>query len=293
MGYHRTNEEPKSIKAMEMRLIQLDDSWFDTMVKQQFFSTFKNPLSDQNQNKPLWNQMHEFVSAEKHYYSLIKQTDDFYDFDGYLYNEFAKSDFTKIKDLIETLNKTSTEKNRDTEKRPSSLEKVINIVQNPSFSHDQYIRSFRTFIFNEIIDILSLVHKDEKLLLDMRQNIPPKILEQCKDLVDIIVSTFKLKSGYKPSVPVLLSKNVYDENGIKIDPQELEMMSNINNIIKAEHGIFPGFYIYVCPKEGKEIPRKEIMRLCAKEVCGIIHKCIEKYLTDTIKIVLGTKKKKL
>lgn len=270
----------KSPKAMEMKLIQLDDSWFDTMVKRQFSIKFRNPLSSGNEGDPLWNQLHEFVSAEKHYYSLIKQKDDFYDFDKLLYEYLLSADFTNIKMLIQKLNATSSDEKEKFEKRPNSLKKFIDTFNNPTKEYQQFILESHCFVFNTVKEMLVYLEQDDAFLSSLRKKIPSAVLEKI-DVVDLILSTFKLKSGYNPNEPIYLSKHKKVMADIHKSIQEFETMSTIYNLIKDEQGMFPGFYLYVCPKQGKHIERDEILRLCAEHISKLILDCIDNYLTKT------------
>lgn len=272
----------RSPMAMEMKFIQLDDSWFDTMVKQQFSITFQRPFSDIHRKKPLWNQLHEFISAEKHYYSLIKQTDDFYEFDKYLYEELTKLEFDEIEQLIKNLNDSSKNNKRPVEKRPQAFENLLYFVQHLSESYDHLMPITHGFIFNSFRYTLSLIDKEKELLQYMRHTVSSEILSQHTELVDVIISTFKLKSGYEPDKPVFLLKHTTDEQGnIRSIAHEMEKMSTINNTLKEEQSLFPGFYIYVCPMNGTSIPTNDILRECAKLICSKLRSLIKEYLENT------------
>lgn len=269
----------KSPKAMEMKLIQLDDSWFDTMVKHQFAILFKNPLS-KSKNK-LWLQLHEFVSTEKHYHSLIKQTDDFYEFDRELSKELSNLDFSDIILKIDNLDLTS--KDGICEKRPSKLKLFISQITSKDFDYDHYMATNHSFIFNIINSELSLIEKGEQMVLEMKTDIPSYIIDGDKTVVDIIVSTFDIKTGYNPNIPIYLSKHSKNSSGYISIPQEFETMSTIYNSIKDEKCIFPGFYLYV--SSTGNINKHDILKKCAKKISEIFQKCILEYLEETEKMV--------
>lgn len=270
----------KSPKAMEMKLIQLDDSWFDTMVKHQFANSFRNPLAKSERNK-LWLQLHEFVSTEKHYHSLIKQTDDFYEFDMELSKSLSGLDFSDIISKIENLNLTSGD--GISEKRPSELKGFIAQITEPNFDYDCYMAKNHGFIFNTLKDELSFVDKDKKMITEMQKDIPISVIENDKKIVDVIISVFNIKTGYDPNNPIYLSKRFKTVNGYISKPQEFETMSTIYNSIKDEKSIFPGFYLYVSSTE--TINKNEILKLCAQKVSEIFKSCILEYLNETEKMV--------
>ena len=49
--------------------------------------------------------------------------------------------------------------------------------------------------------------------------------------------------------------------------------------------MFPGFYLYVCPKPGEQIKRDEILKLCAEQISNLVLECIDNYLTKTEKMI--------
>ena len=273
----------KSPKAMEMKLIQLDDSWFDTMVKHQFAILFKNPLS-KIKNK-LWLQLHEFVSTEKHYHSLIKQTDDFYEFDKELSKALSDCDFSDIISKIDNLNLTS--KDGISEKRPFNLKNFIIQIINTDFDYDHYMAKNHGFIFNTIYSELELIDKQKKMVADMKKNIPQNIIDFDKNVVDVIVSTFNIKTGYNPNNPIYLSKHIKNSTGYISKPQEFETMSTIYNSIKDEKRIFPGFYLYI--SSAGTINKSEILSKCSKTVSEIFKSCILEYLEETEKMIYKNK----
>lgn len=273
----------RSPKAMEMKLIQLDDSWFDTMVKHQFAILFNNPLSKplSKAKGNLWLQLHEFVSTEKHYHSLIKQTDDFYEFDKELSRALSGFDFSDIISKIDDLDATSKEDIN--EKRPSKLKHFIKQITSQDFDYDHYMAANHGFIFNTIKSELSLIDKGQKMVLDMKKDIPPYIIDCDKNVADVIVSTFNLTTGYNPNNPIYLSKHLKNSSGYISSPQEFETMSTIYNSIKDEKRIFPGFYLYVSSSES--INKRDIMTQCAKKVSEIFRSCIQEYLEETERMI--------
>lgn len=274
----------KSPKALEMKLIQLDDSWFDTMVKRQFSEYFRYPLSVQNRKDPFWCQMHEFVSAEKHYYSLIKQTDDFYEFDKRLYEEIVKSEYSEIKVLIQDVNSIVISSSEQ-EKRIKELTGFINDFEGKKTEYDIIMNDTHGFIFNKIFAILSLICKNEQFFCEMKTKIPEELKKKTDDLIDVIVSTFKIKSGYNPNNPVYLVKHIKENTGKINRVQELENISAIYNLIKDEQALFPGFYLYVCPVQGKALNKDEIFKCCAEVITEILNKNIKNYIEETKKIL--------
>lgn len=74
-------------------LIQWDDTWLLTVLKQQFFETY---IQKEDNIK---YQLEEILSNRKNYVSIIKKTDDFLGFD----NEFAKIFSTNLAGIIDII----------------------------------------------------------------------------------------------------------------------------------------------------------------------------------------------
>lgn len=85
---------------LEYQLIQLDDSWLDTLLKHKFFKLYgENYLSiRKNGSIVRWNQFDELISTTKHYYSFIKRSSDFQLIDEAFFQIFTQNTW-KVKEL--------------------------------------------------------------------------------------------------------------------------------------------------------------------------------------------------
>ena len=275
----------RSHRAMQLKLIQLDDSWFDTMAKRQFSILFQHPLSAENNSKPLWCQLDEFVSAQKHYFSIIKQTDDFYEFDRNLFLKLKQNEsIDKIKKIIEKVNSTSKKGDETIEKRPTSIDQIISNIISSIDEYEKMMLVYHAFIFNMLNNLLALVNQDTTMFKMLKTELPEYLKKEFGNFVDVIVGTFKLKSGYKPQSLYLVKSSKINGEVIK-ESKELESMSNINNLIKDERDLFPGFYLYICPKEGSSIDKAKVLEKSAEKVSEIIYKCIENFLEEIENLV--------
>ena len=68
---------------LDYYIIQLDDSWMDTVLKTGFFEKYQNNYRSMNANwdDPEWHMFDELISTRKHYRSLYKRGVDFNKFD--------------------------------------------------------------------------------------------------------------------------------------------------------------------------------------------------------------------
>lgn len=67
-------------------IIQLDDSWMDTLLKRAFFEKYKAEYRNEEKyaDDYEWNMFDELISTKKHYYSCYKRNVDFMKFDNKL-----------------------------------------------------------------------------------------------------------------------------------------------------------------------------------------------------------------
>ena len=79
-------------RLIDYLIIQLDDSWMDTLLKVSFFDHYSTSYRDETSNSQnyMWYMFDELISTKKHYHSLFKRNVDFVDFDETLKNLWLK-----------------------------------------------------------------------------------------------------------------------------------------------------------------------------------------------------------
>lgn len=79
----RLIEHLKKDRLIDYVIIQLDDSWMDTLLKVSFFNKYSDTFRSYTIHKadPMWNMFDELISSKKHYYSYFKRCTDFIGFD--------------------------------------------------------------------------------------------------------------------------------------------------------------------------------------------------------------------
>ena len=203
---------------LEYQLIQMDDSWLDTLLKHKFFDIYKDSYSSikENGRKVQWNQFDELISTRKHYFSLIKRFGDFQLLDEAVYNLVTSSDW-----------------------KTESINKKIRELKNIKYS--DFVKNNKTFFFNYCITYLFQVVIEEKkdFYYQMveeyfNENLPQNIL-------NCMVKSSRFSCGLNTvKYPVYLVGELSQE--IRLD-----QLSNQRNSFLAEKALTPPFHFYYLP----------------------------------------------
>lgn len=165
-------------KSIEYLIIQLDDNWLNTLLKQEFFNNFKTKytLDSDNIHSLLWHRFDEIISSKKHYFSLVKGTDTFRQFDENFFNEMKKQ--------IE-----SRENNLKTKKLVSNAKHL------QKFKKKTYLQLVSEFGLSFNYAITSLIDEDEKILEKIEEDINKQLSKQL-NVKDVIVQKCQFSLGY-------------------------------------------------------------------------------------------------
>ena len=205
----------------EYQIIQLDDSWLDTLLKHNFFAIYgTNYLSLRaNGNDVLWNKFDELISSTKRYISFIKRSNDFREFDKLFFAKFIES-YNGIDRYI-------------TDIITDNLSKM---------SHNDFYRKHHSFIFNYIIDKICITdtHKEifftnfenemNKLVIDKDFKISNCLLRPCMFSLGCNTSKTPLYLTYIGETPIML-----------------EQVSSQLETFQRERAISPIFHLYYLP----------------------------------------------
>ncbi len=132
----------KNNRLIDYLIIQLDDSWMDTLLKVSFFEKYKENYRDENSNSNdyMWNMFDELISTKKHYYSYFKRNVDFINFDSSFramwLNESAYFENSSMKSMYDL----TTAKIREQKRHNAGY--VFNTVTNAFISVAKNKRSF-------------------------------------------------------------------------------------------------------------------------------------------------------
>lgn len=100
-------------RSIDYLIIQLDDSWMDTLLKNAFFEKYNKNYRNKSVvgSDEVWNMFDELISTQKHYYSYFKRSVDFISFDAKIrdawLNQYKKStgrkEINRIREKINTV----------------------------------------------------------------------------------------------------------------------------------------------------------------------------------------------
>jgi HD superfamily phosphohydrolase len=206
----------------EYQIIQLDDSWLDTLLKHKFFEKYGDEYLTlrENGNDVMWNRFDELISATKRYHSYFKRAKDFKDFD--------KMFFLKLKDS--TL--------------PRFIEEKIPALH----SYNDFFNIYNSFIFNYCIENIYITdsHK-ERFFKYFESELNELAKSKSQNINDCILRSCMFSFGYKTAkTPVFISDG-------KDFPIRIEQMSFQLKTFQSERAISPIFHVYYLPTYNTQI----------------------------------------
>lgn len=214
-----------SNKELGYQIIQLDDSWIDTLLRNKFFSKYSvNYYNlDENGNSPEWNRFEELISAKKRYFTLIKRSNDFRVFDENLY-KCLKERIKEIEDSF--VNYKDIELFQD---KP-----------NQKIDYAEFCNKKQSFCWNYFRDII--FDFKEEFYFEVEKGLNSLTDEQKEEIgaIHFLVRKCEFKTGVSEAkYPVHLC------NKGKAVP--LSQISNIGANLKWERRLIPLFHVYYLP----------------------------------------------
>ena len=237
----------------EYQIIQLDDSWLDTLLKHNFFEKYGiDYLSLRSHgNDILWNKFDELISGTKHYHSLLKRTSDFGKFDKLFFLEMKKE-----KNNIANFPK----------------DKIPDLD-----TYNDFYDKYHSFIFNDCIETLYITdtHK-ERFFQAFENEIIKLVRENGLNINDCLLRSCMFSFGYKTAkTPLFLS----DEEILspkKVEYIKIEKISSQLEIFQQERSISPIFHLYYLPSYNVSfniyysVDKKKFLELLAKAAINVI-----------------------
>lgn len=220
-----------SSNAVEYSVIQLDDSWMDTLLKSKFFQKYGSKYHSLSTygNDSNWNSFDELISTERHYCSLYKRLNEFRSFDERLYGKMLDAHTQGAFDML-------------SEPYRSKISSLFNAA-----NYGECKKNISSFLYNHIIGLLSsgTSSVQNELLRNVEQTIQGKLKKNqyasC-NIIDCLIRSCQFSLGYDiESTPVYL----YDKDNTLLD---LRPFSNQYNEFIAKRKNSPAFHIYFLPR---------------------------------------------
>lgn len=203
----------------EYQIIQLDDSWLDTLLKSKFFDKYKEMYLSlrENGNDILWNKFDELISTTKRYHSFFKSTTDF--------NKFDKLFFISLKDKSKNLLKYN--------------EKLAKKILSYN-TYNDFFNENHSFVFNYCIE--TLFPYKELYFTEFEQKINSVVSEYPNiKIVNCLLRSCMFSFGYHTAKNPLF---LLDRDN---EPIEIAQLSSQLQTFQNERAISPIFHLYYLP----------------------------------------------
>lgn len=220
--------------SIEHLLIQLDDNWLNTLLKKEFFNLYGTSyISNDNANKYEWNQFHELVSGQKHYYSLLKRGDDFLEID--------RSVFEKIREKM--AQDKLTNKSIQDYKYHAILSR-FSVKKRDINEAYQILTGMNGFIINQLINSFDISFS-LVLLQNFETSLNNKLANDNSNISNVVIKKCQFGLGYS-----IATDSVYVHS--KGDAYErLEQKSDQLYDLQKRQSHSPYFHVYFLPKYDK------------------------------------------
>jgi len=223
------------------RFIQMDDSWFDTILKISYYSKI-------NEDIPpiLEARLCEMISTKKNYFSLFKRAHDFQDFDFLVFKilwlSFLNKSRSKRKALPEIIKKEIKAANDKYQK----LFHVEDFKEENAASacYKIYIKNQKQFIVSELCKLLKPnINFFESLQNKLQQEVSKEEVKAMLHIQDILIREINISPGISSSGrPVVM----YDSRTDRLE-EIVELGWSLPQAIQAEKSFLPVFHVFFLP----------------------------------------------
>jgi HD superfamily phosphohydrolase len=224
----RLLERLSSNLPLDYLVIQLDDSWMDTLLKNYFFRSYGENYQSVSKHCDdlLWNRMDEIISTKKHYYSLFKRNSDFKEFDEAFYN--------KLKEKV---------KNNGISKVPGKKVDIFTRKKYTEIYHGlgQFAFAYLGALYSKQFDAFKYEYELENAINSYYAAHPEY------NVADCLVRSCNFNMGLDSSTnPLLLQL----PNG-EVKPLQ-QLCPKFGEEFKMERNHSPSFHLYYLPRYDKE-----------------------------------------
>lgn len=254
-GLWRAIKQVRSNHLYFNALIQWDDSWLISVLRQQYFDKYIR----QNENIAKY-QMEELLSNRKNYRSMIKKMDAFFEIDKHVLDYFnnRKEEVTEIFSQME----------KSLNLQWSLIEKIKEQIS--ACVEADWVRRAASFgfVLTRIKEVVDTLYPKEQILEDVVKIAVKKVAIEKYRVKDSIVVFKRPKTGLEKNFP-----SVHKDG----DAILLDKFSRIKSDLRMYQTGFPTFFIYIFEHEHHAVPHKEFLQDIGQEIAiKIIEKLKEK-----------------
>ncbi|WP_056495184.1 HD domain-containing protein [Brevibacillus sp. Leaf182] len=259
-GLWRAIKEVRSNNSYFNALIQWDDSWLISVLRQQYFAKYIR-----ESDSIVRYQMEELLSNRKNYRSMIKKMEAFSEIDKIVL-EFFSTNYNEVNELllqIERLVGTSW----------SLIEKIREQIK--AFSEADWLNKAPTFGFllTRIRETLDTLYPKQSVFEQIIIGAVQGVSKQSYGIRDSIVVFKRTKTGLEKNFP-----SVHKDNDVVL----LDKVSRVKTDLRMYQTGFPTFFIYLFESD-KKVPHKEFLNKVGEEIgIQIVKELREKMPTSAI-----------
>lgn len=262
-GLWKAVEKVTSDESFFNRLNQWDDSWLMVVLKKAYME-----LNDSDEDSILKDKLNELLASQKHYYSMVKNSDMFLDIEHETINTIKKG-IPELKKLLARI-KNKNEGSLPIDSFIEDLEFLIEFISEydskESFQKNGFcLRKISDLIFDNYFPIG-----------EFRKIVKESIDESRKDndkIRDVIVEFKQIKSGIQEELVL------YDRNDERMYFKDVSNTAIILNMLKAF--ILP-FYVYINIDDKDSIDYNDFRKNIGLKIGKNILKSLTDFLESSI-----------
>lgn len=257
-GLWRAIKQVRSNRTYFNALIQWDDSWLITVLRQQYFDKYI-----QQTDNIVKYQLEELLSNRKNYRSMIKKMDAFFEIDMQAMHYFNSNTDEAIKlfDEIECSVGTSW----------PLIEKIKEQI-NASTKEDWLSKATSYgFILTRLKEVVDTIYPKQQVFENAVREAVAKVSTEKYKVIDSIVVFKRPKTGLEKNFP-----SVHKDSDVIL----FDKVSRVKSDLRMYQTGFPTFFIYIYETPGHLVPHKEFINDAGKEVVTSIVKVLKQKLTQ-------------
>ena len=270
-------------------LSQWNDSWLMTFLKKEYYDKYEKETFDIDKDKNeyvLKKEMEELLCNVKHFYSMIKRSEDHNVIDVKMYQTIkSKLDDEKIKSYISKFDSISKKKkkiNKNIKEKTGKGESVSATIDVDGLkvflkeiidARSEHSQLWLTFEQGKSLDVFG----DDNWEKTVRKCVNNACEETFRDsYIENILVFNKFKIGVTGDV------NFYDK---KDETHSIIKVSNIHGVIKSEYRFLPKIYLYVLTKDDDvaESKKEELLSSIGEKLGNKVVERINKAYEELVK----------
>lgn len=249
-GLWRAIKEVRSNTSYFNALIQWDDAWLLSVLRQQYFEKYYSKKEDITKL-----QMEELLSNRKYYRSMIKKMDGFFEIDRKVIEHF-------------NINLTAIENTIGQPWKPL-LERIKEQIKSYT-AEDWHVKApVDGFILTRLKEIMDTLHPEEPLFKVAVQKATDHVACEKFNAKDCFLVFKRPKTGLEKNFP-----SVHKDH----HPILLDQVSRVHTDLRFYQTGFPTFFVYVM--ENEKIDHKAFLSMLGEEIAKELVSIFEQKISN-------------